>query len=669
MAAFGSLTLVTAFVLALYGFIAAAIGARKQLPDLVRSARNALLAMTGLVVLASLALVAAFLTHDFELSYVAEHSSRQMPPAYVIAAFYSGQQGSLVYWCLTLSIFSSLVVLLSWRHNRELMPYVVGVLLAMQSFFLFLLAFVQSPFITLPFHVDDGNGLNPVLQDKGMLVHPPMMLMGYMSWSIPFAFAIAALISGRLDTQWLRSVRRWTLAAFGIQGIGLLLGAWWAYHVLGWGGYWGWDPVENAAFMPWLAGTAFLHSVMVQERRGMLKVWNLTLIMLAYLLAIFGTFIVRSGVLNSVHAFAQSSIGPFFFGWLALAIGVSAGLLVWRLPKLRGESEFETLASREASFLFNNWLLIGCIVAIFSGTIFPVISEALRGEQITVGPPFFGAVNGPIFLALMATMGLGPLLPWRRASRSVFWRNFAKPLTAGAATVVILVAIGLRNPGAVLGWAVCVFVLATLAFEFYRGTISRRRVTGKTTLGAFADLFAHHNRRYGGYLVHFGLVVFVIAVIGSQFYQVQRQVTLERGQTATIGRYTLTFDGLSQAADAEKKTTFATLTLADGSAVHPGKSVWNRDSSNPTSDIVIRSTPLEDLYVVLGDWTPDQSAATFLLFVNPVVFWLWIGGALVIAGTVVTAWPHPQPRRAAAAAHPNRLSERPAQQQPVGAQA
>ncbi|MFI5270291.1 MAG: cytochrome c-type biogenesis CcmF C-terminal domain-containing protein, partial [Chloroflexota bacterium] len=345
---------------------------------------------------------------------------------------------------------------------------------------------------------------------------------------------------GKLDFHWLRSIRRWTLAAFCIQGTGLVLGAWWAYHVLGWGGYWGWDPVENAAFMPWLAGTAFLHSVMVQERRGMLKVWNLTLIILAYVLAIFGTFIVRSGVLTSVHAFAQSSIGPYFFAWLALAIVVSVGLLVWRLPRLQGDGTFESLTSREASFLFNNWLLIGVIVAIFSGTVFPILSEAVRGEKITVGPPFFGAVNGPIFLALMVTMGIGPLLPWRRTSRGLFVRNFLKPVTITAIAMVLMLALGVHNPGALLGFTACVFVFATLVFEFYRGTLARRRVTGKSTLGALGDLFVHHNRRYGGYLVHVGVVVVAVAIVGSQFYQLQRQVSLERGQTAAIGKYRLT---------------------------------------------------------------------------------------------------------------------------------
>ncbi len=652
MAALGSISLVSAFVLACYGLIAAIVGIRQRLGELVLSARNALLAMFGLVTLASLTLIAGFLSHNYELAYVAEHSSREMPPVYVIAAFYSGQQGSLLYWCWTLAIFSALTVWLSWKGNRQLMPYVVGVLCAMEAFFLFLLAFIQSPFATLNFHVDNGNGLNPVLQDKGMLIHPPMMLMGYMSWSIPFAFALAALISGRLDFHWLRSIRRWTLAAFCIQGTGLVLGAWWAYHVLGWGGYWGWDPVENAAFMPWLAGTAFLHSVMVQERRGMLKVWNLTLIVLAYSLAIFGTFVVRSGVLTSVHAFAQSSIGPYFFGWLALSIAVAVGLLVWRLPRLRGDSTFESLASREASFLFNNWLLIAVIVAVFSGTVFPILSEAVRGEKITVGPPFFGAVNGPIFLALMVTMGIGPLLPWRRASRGLFVRNFLKPLTMTAMAMVLMLALGVHNPGALLGYTACVFVFATLLFEFYRGTLARRRVTGKSTLGALGDLFVHHNRRYGGYLVHVGLVVVAVAIVGSQFYQLQRQVSLERGQTAAIGNYRLTFDGLATAKDAEKTTTFASLTLADGSVIHPGKSVWARDNKNPTSEIVIRSTPFEDLYVVLSDWTPDNSVATLLLFVNPMVTWLWFGAIIVVIGTVVTAWPHSQTSRAPAVPKP-----------------
>lgn len=382
----------------------------------------------------------------------------------------------------------------------------------------------------------------------------------------------------------------------------------------------------------------------------MLKVWNLTLIILAYLLAVFGTFIVRSGVLTSVHAFAQSSIGPYFFGWLALAIAVSVGLLVWRLPRLQSDTTFESLASREASFLFNNWLLIAVIVAIFSGTVFPLLSEAVRGEKITVGPPFFGAVNGPIFLALMVTMGIGPLLPWRRTSRGLFVRNFLKPLTITAGAMVLMLALGVHNPGALLGYTACVFVFATLVFEFYRGTLARRRVTGKTVLGALGDLFVHHGRRYGGYLVHVGVVVVAVAIIGSQFYQLQRQVSLEKGQTAAIGNYRLTFDGLSTAKDAEKTTTFATLTLPDGSAIRPGKSVWVRDDKNPTSEIVIRSTPFEDLYVVLSDWTPDNSVATLLLFVNPMVTWLWFGGIIVVIGTVVTAWPHPQKQRAPAIA-------------------
>ncbi|MGH2363752.1 MAG: heme lyase CcmF/NrfE family subunit [Chloroflexota bacterium] len=645
MAALGSIALVSAFVMALYGLVAAALGIRNRLNSLVLSARNALLAMCGLVSVAGLTLVAGFLTHNFQLEYVAEHSSREMPAIYTIAAFYSGQQGSLLYWAWLLSIFSTLAVTLGWRHNRPLMPYVAGVLMAMETFFLFLLAFVQSPFATVPFHVLDGNGLNPVLQDKGMLIHPPMMLMGYMSWSIPFAFGMAALLSGQLDTAWIRAVRRWTLAAWCIQGTGLVLGGWWAYHVLGWGGYWGWDPVENSALMPWLAGTALLHSVMVQERRGMLKVWNMSLVILCYTLAIFGTFIVRSGVISSVHAFAQSTIGPFFFGWLALAVCTSVGLLIWRVPKLRGEGQFEGLVSRESSFLFNNWLLIGIIVAVLWGTVFPIISEAVRGQQITVGPPFFGAVNGPIFLALIVTMGIGPLLPWRRTSPGVFRRAIFKPVIAAAVGALALFGIGVHNPGALMGYTACVFVLATLVVEFCRGTGARARVTGKPLALAFLDLFVHHQRRYGGYLVHLGVVMVVVAVVGSQFYQVQRQVSLTVGQTAQVGKYRLTFDGLSTVNTPEKQTTYAKLALPDGSTVLPGKSVWTRDTKNPTSDIVIRTTPLQDLYVVLGGWTPDNRTATFLIFINPMVLWLWIGAFVVIAGTFVTAWPHPQPRR------------------------
>ena len=652
MAALGSISLVSALVLAIFGVVAAALGIRLKAAELVLSARNALYGIYGLTTLASLALIAAFLTHDFQLSYVAQHSSRDMPDRFIIAAFYSGQQGSLLFWSWTLSIFAALVIALSWKQNRQLMPYVVAVLAGMQVFFLFLLAFVQSPFETLPFRVQDGAGLNPVLQDNGMLIHPPMMLMGYMSWSIPFAFALAALMSGRLDTHWLRSVRRWTLAGWCIQSVGLFLGAWWAYHVLGWGGYWGWDPVENAAFMPWLPATAFLHSVMVQERRGMLKVWNLVLIILAYLLAIFGTFIVRSGVLTSVHAFAQSSMGPFFFGWLALATALAIGLLVWRLPRLRPEHQFEALASREASFLFNNWLLLAALLAIFWGTIFPILSEAVRGQKITVAAPFYKAVSGPIFLALMLAMGIGPLLPWKRASPTQLWRTLATPAIAGLTVAAGLLVFGLRDGAAILGFTASAFVLATLILEFYRGTIARRRVTGKSTVAALLDLFVHHRRRYGGYVVHLAVVMIAVALVASQVYQITRQVTLGKGQAATIGGYRLTFEGLSTSRDVEKQTVSAGLSLPDGTVLLPGKNSWNRDDKNPSSNIVIRSTPLEDLYIVLTDWAPDQSSATFLLFVNPMVMWLWAGGILLVIGTVVTIWPDLQPARVKAAGLP-----------------
>src|SRR5579864_2132736 len=410
----------------------------RGLPQLVVSARRSLLVVTFFMLLAATALVVSFLIHDFGVAYVAHQSSRAMPWYYTASAFYGGQEGSLLYWAVMLGIFSAIFVFTSKRAPAALVPYVMATLMGIEIFFLIVLTTVSSPFLRSPIVPADGQGLNPLLMDPGMLVHPPMLLMGYMSFSVPFAFAVAALITGKLNNDWLRAIRRWTLAAWTIQTVGLILGAWWAYHVLGWGGYWGWDPVENAALLPWLTATAFLHSTMVQERRGMLKVWNLVLVVATFALSIFGTFEVRSGIISSVHSFAYSDIGSYFFVFLVIVIAFSSMLFVFRLPKLRPEQEFDSVISREGSFLLNNLLLVGIAFAILWGTLFPLISDAFSHQTMTVGPPFYDQVSRPLFIVLILAMGIGPLLAWRRTSTRVLWRNLAVPAIAAAACAIVL---------------------------------------------------------------------------------------------------------------------------------------------------------------------------------------------------------------------------------------
>src|SRR6266566_9369187 len=411
----------------------------RESPVFIQVARRAFYAAAGMTVLASVLLEAALLTHDFSLAYVAEHTDLATPMALVAAGFYGGQEGSLLYWTLILGVLGSASLLASARLGERLAAYAAGILAAILSFFLFVLAVVASPFELLSATPPDGLGLNPILRDGGMLIHPPVVLAGFAAFAIPFSFAAAALLAGRFDAVWIAHTRRFALVAWGLQSTGLLLGMWWAYHVLGWGGYWGWDPVENVALMPWLATTALIHSVQMQERRGMLKAWNLLLIMVAFFLSIFGTFVVRSGILASVHAFALSAIGPYFLTFLALVIGGSLGLFFWRLPHLRSDNQLDSLLSREASFLINNLLFLGIVFAIFWGTIYPLVAEAVASAKVSVGPPYFKQVAGPLLGGVVLLMGIGRLLPWRRAAREQLLNNFLIPVSGTAIGLVILI--------------------------------------------------------------------------------------------------------------------------------------------------------------------------------------------------------------------------------------
>ncbi len=650
MADLGTIALLIALAAALYGILANVLGVTRSNIPLLRSGRNASLAVTLSMLVAASVLIYSLVVHDYSVQYVAEHSSREMSLPLTVASFYSGQEGSLLYWATTLSIFTAVVVLQNRRKNLGLMPYVTSILLGVETFFLLMLNFVSNPFVRLPFTAPDGLGLNPLLEDPGMLIHPPVLLAGYMSWSVPFAFAMSALITGRLDTEWIRSTRKYALFAWTILGCGNLLGMWWAYHVLGWGGYWGWDPVENAALMPWLTGTAYLHSVMVQERRGMLKVWNLALLIITFNLSIFGTFIVRSGVLSSVHSFAESSLGPYFFSFLALSIVFSLGWLFYRMPELRGEHEFESAFSRESSFLLNNLVFLGIVFATFWGSIFPLVTEALQGVKLTVGPPFFQRVDGPLFLVLIALMGIGPLLPWRKASTTTLRRNFAIPVAIALIVTAVLISMGIQQPPADVALFLCVFVTATTLQEFVWGTRVRMR-HGQNLFVALISLLASNRRRYGGYVVHLGIVLMAVAIVGSQFYQLEANTSLKPGESMQIGRYTLTMGQLQEAAYPGYRRVWADLAVQrDGQSagtIYPAKQFHIHFETEPNTKVALQSTPLDDLYVVLAGWQTDGSAS-FFVFVNPMVMWLWIGGLVFLFGGLITLWPDAEPARALA---------------------
>ena len=637
----GTIALILALGFAIYTVVVGILGATRASAPLVTSARRSALVVTFFLLTASASLIISFLIHDFGVSYVQQESNLAMPWYFILSAFYGGQEGSLLYWALMLSIFSAIFVFTSRRVHTALVPYVVATLMAIEIFFLIVLITASNPFVRLPVTPADGIGLNPLLMDPGMLVHPPMLLMGYMSFSVPFAFAVAAMITGKLDSGWLRSIRRWTLAAWSIQTTGLLLGAWWAYHVLGWGGYWGWDPVENAALLPWLTATAFLHSTMVQERRGMLKVWNLGLVIASFALSIFGTFEVRSGIISSVHSFAYSAVGPYFLAFLAIIIVFSIGLFLFSLPRLHPEQEFDSVISREGVFLLNNLLLLGVAFATFWGTIFPLISAALRRQTMTVGPPFYDHVNGPLFIILILAMGVGPLLAWRRTSSRVLWRNLAVPAIAAAACAIVLPLAGISDIWANIGFAVCSFTAGAIVYEFWRG-MRVRHSHGEPYFLAFNMLIARYRRRYGGYLVHLGLVLLAIGVIGSNLFQIERDAVLTPGQQLNIAGYQLIYLGNIGYQTPGVNTVTAQLQIwRDGSLqryIYPGRQFYLHFDNQPTSMISVTTFGLTDVYVFLDNWQ-GASSATIRVFINPLVPLVWLGGLLMLIGGITCWWP------------------------------
>ena len=649
MAPLGRAALVITLGLVVYAALAGGYAAWRGRGRLAESACNALLAAFASTAIASLLLVASFLRHDFSLTYVAEHSSRELPLAYTLAAFWSGQSGSLLLWLLVLTGMSSAAVLLNRRLVRDLLPWTVPVLASAACFFALVPVLVSSPFQTQP-PPANGAGMNVSLQNPYMMIHPPMLYLGYVGLTIPFAFAMAALLSGRTDERWLIATRRWTLASWTFLGVAILLGAKWAYETIGWGGYYAWDPVENAALMPWLAATAFLHSVMVQEKKDMLRVWNVVLVTLAFSLSLFGTFLTRSGVINSIHSFAQSSIGAWFLGFIAIVVAASTALIVARLPLLRSPARLESLASREAAFLYNNLLLVAFALTILWGVTFPLLSEAVRGLPVTVGPPYYNFFLRAFGLPLLLLMGIGPLIAWRRASLRSLGRSLIWPTAAALLAGGLLIAAGAGSSRAgLIAYTFSVFVLAAVVHEFIRGTRARKGLGDEGWLGAFSSLVARNRRRYGGYIVHAAIVLLAIGVTASSVYGTSATRRLQPGGTMAVGSYSLRYVGAFERQGANHDELRARFAISHGGKsigeVAAGKNRYHVEAFFSNA-VAIRTDWLraEDLFVIADQFNGDGSVNMKAL-VNPLVGLIWIAGAVFLFGSLVAMWPDAREQR------------------------
>jgi cytochrome c-type biogenesis protein CcmF len=651
MTLLGQFALWAALLLGLWCVVISFSGQWRGRAEVAQSVVHSVYAVCGCLVVASIALWKGLVSHDFNIEYVAAYTSRNLPSYYIFSAFWAGQKGSLLFWAVVLSLFAAAAQLLTPRRYAHLMPYVAGVTTAVVCFFVSVMIFAANPFERLTFVPADGRGLNPQLQNVGMVMHPPMLYLGYISITIPFAFAMAALLSRRLDTGWIHAIRKWTLVSWLFLSIGITLGMWWAYVELGWGGYWAWDPVENASFLPWLTMTAFLHSVMIQEKRGMLKRWNFGLITGTFLLSIFGTFITRSGVIASVHSFTQSNVGYFFLAFLVVAAVLSFTLLHTRWGLLEAEVRLESMLSREAAFFFNNLLLVGIAFSVLWGTLFPILSELVKGTKITVGPPFFNRVNVPLGLLLLGLTGVGPLIAWRKASTANLRRQFIGPVTAGGLTLVLLLAAGMRDFYAVVALALAGFVAGTIGQEFYRGIRARRRMHGESAVLAFARLIGRNRRRYGGYVVHTGILIYFVAFAGMAFRR-QQEATLKPGESVEMRSpfghtYRFTHLGISQYEALNRVVSAATVEVTrDGrraglmtSEKRQHVDSFKRPTFEPSTEVAIRSNLQEDVYMVFAGAVNGTEEAVYRFNLNPLVWWVWFGGMVLVFGGLITMWP------------------------------
>tara|TARA_Y100001934_G_scaffold222479_1_gene265590 strand:- start:2011 stop:4014 length:2004 start_codon:yes stop_codon:yes gene_type:complete len=638
------------------------VGGRTLRGDLVLSAERSIYIVFVLLLVASLGVGAAFLGDRFEYWYVANYSNANLELFYKVTGLWAGQRGSLLFWALLLALFAVITVVTNRKKHREFMPYVTAVLQTILLFFIVVLLFADvNPFEKLAFTPADGRGLNPQLQNYWMTIHPPTLYLGFTAFTIPFAFAVAALLNGRLDARWIQLTRRWILTSWLFLSVGIVFGMRWAYEELGWGGYWFWDPVENASLLPWLTATAFLHSVQIQENRGMLKVWNMSLVLLTFLLTIFATFLTRSGLIESVHSFAQElKIAYIFLGFMGTVMAASVVLIIYRLPQLRSENQIESFLSRESAFLFNNLLLLGAAFSVMWGTMFPLISEGFTGQEISVGPPFFERVNFPIGLVLLTLVGIGPVIAWRRASKRNLQKNFTIPIAVGVVTGIVLFGLGARHELPLVTWSISAFVLAVIVTEFWKGTRARARIEREGHLLAFFHLVTRNRRRWGGYTVHIGFVLMCIGFAGAGYNQDTR-FNVQPGDVVSVASpfghvYDLTYEGLSMSIGRGERNllwqAIATVSVSQdgtpkGILTTEKRQYTNRDTQ-PMTEVGIRSIVSEDLYLILSAMNdtggalsndPGAQGIDLQVLIKPLVSWIWIGCLFIALGTVIALWP------------------------------
>jgi cytochrome c-type biogenesis protein CcmF len=642
-ATLGHSSILLAFLAALVGIASPLIAARFE-PERFRAvARYSIFGQFVFVTVAALALIYGLINTDFSIKYVAFNTTRATPIYYRVTGLWGALEGSLLLWEWILIIFAGIIAWVYRQRHHDMMPWVVMIFSIVSAFFLGVVAFLSNPFDPIFPIPPDGRGLNPLLEDANMMTHPPLLYTGFVGLTVPYAFAMAALIVGKVDEAWITTTRRWTITAWFFLTAGNLVGAWWSYHVLGWGGYWAWDPVENAAFMPWLPATAFLHSVQVQERRRMLKLWNLSLIIVAFSLTIFGTFLTRSGIISSIHAFSSGPIGGFFLGFLAFILLGSFGLLAYRADLLKDQPELDSMVSRESAFLLNNIVLVSALFTILLGTIFPLISEAVAGVQVSVGAPYFNSVTVPLFLFLVFLMAVGPMIAWRRASWDNLRRNFLWPAGASLAFGLALFVWKVKEFLPLLGFTLLAFVVATIVYDTALALRARRRIAGEGLLGGLVTLTRRNQRRYGGFVVHLGVVLIILGIAGSMTYSRERDTTLAISQTLDIGNYRVQFEGLKGSQQPTHFRVEGAFRIFhngnDEGVVTPALKFFPTQQS-PVGRAVHQSSLSEDIYLILSGFSEvDRNQATLKVLVRPLVIWMWIGGFVIVFGTLICILP------------------------------
>ena len=663
MSDLGAISLWIALALAAYSTVGSVAGKLRLSPALIESSQSAMYAAGLALLVATFSLIIAFISRDFEIAYVAAHSDLAMADRFTWVAFYAGNEGSLLYISTVLAIMSAIAVWKAPEKLKDALPYTTAALMLTLTFFVAVMAVMANPFDKLPFVPIDGDGINPLLTHFGMFFHPPALMAGLIGITVPFAFAIGSLVAGKTGDEWVDAGRVWGIISWVLLAAGLLLGSWWAYTILGWGGFWFWDPVENAAFMPWLGITAFIHSIMVQKRRGMFRMWNIVLINVAFGLALYGMFMNRGGSVPSVHSFGSSQLGWIFLLFLAVGVVVPFAIFVWRYPLLKSAQNLDSMLSREAAFLVNNMLLLAIAFVTLWGTVYPLLSRLTNDEEVTVARPFYDQVNGPLMLGLVFLMGVGPLIPWRKAGINSLRKSLMPPIIGGLLTVGILAALGLHKDYALVGFGLSAFVTTGILMEWYRGTRSRYRSSGENYVTAFVRLIMANRPRYGGYIVHLSIVMVTLGIVGTSFFGVQRDVVLSPGESTTVNDYELTYLGTIETPKSNRTEFASTVQVRrDGELLETirTKRVFYPSFNMAATSAAIRSTPVEDLYIVPSENLPDGNVG-FRILVNPLIWWMWVAGPVMLVGTVIALWPQkirapapvPSPRRFAPGSRPS----------------